>query len=255
MSPFASRLAVLVAVTLATGIAQATSVTFYKDFDGGLQHFNELVSAAGATAVHDQWAGPLTGITANRAAGYTVRRTGTGPLALTGYPSQYYVLEGSVPNRSTSGYTVRIDPGLNAGGALNINSGLTLSFSEGVNAIAFELGDWGTCCQPSNLYIRFDDETPILIGSSMSLGDTSTLLTNGGAGVFIAALDDSRLFSKVQIWGDAIGEVLHVGGTVHFARLAEGSLTVVPVPGAAWLLGSGLVGLVGLGRRHAAARM
>ena len=44
-------------------------------------------------------------------------------------------------------------------------------------------------------------------------GAWESFVTNGGAGVFVAAFDDTGDFTTVQFWGDGIGEVLHFGGT------------------------------------------
>lgn len=239
----------------ACGTASATINTVYSDFDGGLTSFNNTVTGAGSTATHDVWSTQLSGTSVDRGA-YTVYKNNNGSMS-----SSIYTLWASSPSRQTSGYMVSINPsGTGAGhgtgdGSLSKGSGLTLDFGakgNSVNAIGFEVGDWSTCCQVSDLYISFDNNAPIRVGHSTVYGDG--FLTNGGAGVFVAAFDDTATFAKVSFWGDGWGEVLNMGGTIHYASLKQGSLPPngVPEPMSMALVGVGLLGL-GLTRRRKSA--
>lgn len=232
------------ALLLTSGMASATIVTVYDDFTGGLNNFNSTVSLAGGTAIHDNWSG-LSSSTSIARADYTITRIDGSTL----FPHNYQ-LWNSNPATWTSGQVISIDPyGPGKGAAAKV-SGVNLAFNSAINSIGFEVGDWSTCCQVSDLYISFDNGAPILVGHSTVFGDG--FLTNNGAGVFVAAFDDSSSFSSVQFWGDGFGEVLNFGGTVHYALLNTGSLppTGIPEPTGLALFGAALLGL-GLRRKKA----
>ena len=248
----------LLAVALMAAIptaANATIATVFDDFDGGLTNFNANVALdPTAVAIHDVVSFGFSG-TSYAGAGYTV----TKPTGVS-FSTSSYTLSGSAPSRDMSGGAFNINPAANAGapgapghGAGNANdsrdSGIQFSFTSGVNAIGFEVGDWSTCCQVSNIYISFGGGAPILVGSSTVGGDQ--FLTNGGAGVFVAAFDDSSTFTTVNFWGDGYGEFLVAGGTIHFSKIRGGTLppTGVPEPLTLSLFSAGLVGAAAMRRR------
>jgi hypothetical protein len=222
--------------------AQATVAVVFDSFSAGIADFNAIVTGAGST-VNSQ---VLTdGESASYAAFTITRNDGTGTASV----GSVYELFLSSPATFTSGGTIDISPSGSGPGIGAKESGITFTFTSGINALGFEVGDWATCCQPSDLYIQFGSNAPILVGESDTFGDQ--FLTNGGAGVFVAALDDTDTFTTVSFWGDGFGEFLVMGGTILFATLDRGTLPGVPAPAAIGLFGFALAGLLAARRRKA----
>lgn len=220
---------------VASASANATVVTVFDAPAAGLNSFNNVVAAAGATATHDQWATLGSGTSVARP-GYTITRNDGNSIS------------GS-PYGTLSGQTIDISPA-GGKGAAAIGSGVTLQFSSAINAIGFEVGDWGTCCQPSALFISFDGGAPIQVGVSTTTGD---VYFDGKSEVFVGAFDDTNQFTKVQFWGDGLGELLVFGGTINYALLDQGTLPPeVPEPASLGLLAIGAMGVAAARRRKKA---
>ncbi len=226
-----------------SSVANASIAVVFDDFDDGFAAFNSTVVGAGGSV-------ELQALGTNQSATYTdfiITRAGSGSTASVGGT---YGLLGASPSRATTSGVIDIAPSGSSRGIGARNSGITFTFASGINALGFEVGDWATCCQPSDLYIQFGNNTPILVGASTAYGDQ--FLTNGGAGVFVAAFDDTDTFTQVTFWGDGFGEALYAGGTIRYSAIGVGTLPGVPEPTtwAMMIAGFGLAGAA-LRRRRA----
>jgi len=217
---------IIAALVLAQGIsfgANATIATVFNSIPDGVVDFNNTVSLAGGTALSETLQYGVTSY-----ADFSVSKV---PYSNYGY---------------MSGATMGIDPYGSGSDPMNYQaSGVTFTFNTSINSFGLEVGDWGTCCQPSALYISFDGGSAIKVGQSDVYGD---VFYDNLAEVFVAAFDDSGSFSTISFWGDGVGEYLVAGGTIRYALLDEGTLP--PTPGvpepATWLMmimGFGLMGV------------
>ncbi len=236
MKNFLNKLALPVALLASAASAHATQVAVFGAPAGGLTNFNNTVTAAGGTAKHDQWSTLPGGQTSIDRGDYTVTRTSGSTIGVTNFGTM-------------SGRVINMTANNNAGDGGKA-SGVTLTFDSAVNAVGFEVGDWGTCCRPSALYISFDGGAAIQVGLSTQAGD---VMYDGRHQVFVGAFDDTGSFTKVQFWGTGFGDVLYMGGTVHYALIPEDTLppSDVPEPASLALIGLGLLGAGAASRRKA----
>lgn len=222
---------------LAAQPAQATIATFFGNMFAAAAQFDTLVTSVGGTVTVDPWTSLPSGTVIDRGP-YTISKNNGAVIT----PAPYSLRFASPPT-SMTGLAVDISPASRDVLLSRARSAMKLVFDDPINGIGFEVGDWATCCQPSYLYISFDGGAPILVGKSERFGDQ--FLTNGGAGVFVGAIDDSGTFRTVEFWGDGLGEYLVAGGTLRYALVGQGSLppTGIPAPGPLGLLAIGLIGL------------
>lgn len=117
--------------------------------------------------------------------------------------------------------------------------GLTFDFRQPVNAFGLEVGDWGTCCWSSSLFIAFDGGATQEVGTALSFNDNPGVAAYGRFTNFVGAFDTSGSFSRVSFYGAGVGEYMVGGGTIRYARLPESvdlhtdTRQTVPEPAAA----------------------
>lgn len=138
-------------------------------------------------------------------------------------------------------------------------SGLRFSFAQPVSAFGLEIGDWGTCCFASSLYIAFDDAAPLTVATAHSAADNPGWLLNGQYTHFTGAIVPGGRFSQVTLYGDGLGEYIVAGGTLRWAQqaglpgdgmLGGGAAAAVPELHPRALLLAGLIALPWLSRRR-----
>jgi len=223
-------------VVLASSFAvSAAPVTYFDTIAGGQADFNSTVTGAGGTVNTVN----LSGLSRSNSwdlGDFTISTTDGGSASV----------YGASQNTST-GQMIGINPTRTN----PQNSGITFTFDSAINALGFEVGDWGTCCTPSSLYIAFDGGSTNTVGTANSYSDNPTVAAGGGSRndtIFVGAIDDSDTFTTVTFYGDGYGEFLTAGGTIYYSSVDIGSVSDVSEPGTFALLGIGLVGL-GLTRR------
>lgn len=101
---------------------------------------------------------------------------------------------------------------------------------------------------------KAEDTNPTTNGGSMSLSTNDWFIfavTNDGGATWVADTGASETTSGSNIWLVSFGDS---GTSLEVDVTREGTITtpatVVPVPAAVWLFGSGLLGLVGVARRR-----
>lgn len=236
--------AIIGAIALGTSLsASAVPVTLFDtDINAGATTFDTTVTGVGGT-VNTVTLGGLSSATSWDLGDFTITNNDGGTSSIF-----------AATTDNSSGQMISIGPSGTGADPLNYKpSGITFTFDTAINALGFEVGDWATCCSPSNLYIQFDGGALQTVGQATSTGAGGTI-QEGSLGsrqsVFVSAIDDTDTFTSVSFWGDGVGEVLTAGGRIRYGEVALNSIPSVSEPSIVALLGLGL-GLIGFARRKA----
>lgn len=203
--------------------ALATVEVFFDTLSNGRTLFDSRIASAGGTVTTDQLTGLATPAASWSRTGYTISATnGVNRSVNTTY------LSGSAASPAGEAINMSADG--------TTTSGLTFTFSSPINGFAVELGDWGTCCYPSSMYIKFDSGAPVLVGTANQRSDVPE--NAPGTYAFVAAIDDSGTFSTITFYGTGSGDVLYAGGILRFALIPLGALTGANVVHSATVTGN-----------------
>lgn len=211
----------------------------------------------------------LSGISTGHAYTYSFDiQSGAGLL----YESEDFSEDGLADQASAGtrlSYTTSMDLGIGSAGFLNIGfseQGLSMDIFQGINATDFT----GSSTDPgyysgNRLFsAEFDPcaggtlaysltMTPDALVDNRYAVDITTLLFSGGnSSEFIEGLFNGLLQSgtvPIGISTPIEGQPLSISGFIS-AQGTSAETTATPVPSALWLMGSGLVGLIGLRRRQ-----
>jgi hypothetical protein len=232
---------------LAAASARAADPTVYNDdIPHGTASFDAVVAATGATVqLQPLWL-LQDGGRAFVLPDFTITATDGGPRLV---DDDYNQLRETGHVGALSGRALGIVPNAPVAG-----SGLSFWFNQPVNAFGIEIGDWGTCCFASSLYIAFDGGATRLVATARSASDNPGMASYGQNTNFVGAIDTGGQFQQVTLYGDGVGEYLVAGGTIRYAALPLGSVAAVPEPPTVALWLAGLLALAHLARRRSAGR-
>ena len=124
------RSAVAAGALAASMAASATIITVFDSIPAGTAAYNATVAAAGGTVTALDI--PVQSGSSIVGPDFTITRNNGGFISTTTYGT----MSGPVVDISPSGS----GPGIGA-----IGSGIKFAFTNPVNSIGFEVGDWGTC--------------------------------------------------------------------------------------------------------------
>jgi len=133
---------------------------------------------------------------------------------------------------SIQGYKIQ------SGASAGVDTFIDLSFEPGVTNVAF---DWYTSTVGTSISLSIYDLGGSLITAQSDISDASWSGFNAGS----YSLDlGGQNIGRIRIEDQPVG--------THIVGIDNLAFSPVPVPAAAWLFGSGLIGLIGIARRKKA---
>ncbi|MEK8049778.1 hypothetical protein AACH10_05985 [Ideonella sp. DXS22W] len=239
----------------APALALAAPAVIQADLASGIAAFDAAVAAQPA-ALHTQTLRDLT----DGARQFDL--PGVRITALDGRPhlvdEDYAALRTLALPGAMSGWAIGLEPQ-----APVDRSGLRFHFAQPVTAFGLEIGDWGTCCFASSLYIAFEGGATVAVGTAHSAADNPGWALNGQFTHFVGAITFGAGATDVTLYGDGIGDYLVAGGTLRWALAATSGLPDLGSAGAGGgiaasvpelhpraLLLAGLIALPWLSRRR-----
>ncbi|MBL0284189.1 MAG: autotransporter-associated beta strand repeat-containing protein [Zoogloea sp.] len=205
----------------AAGSAFATPVVYFQTIAAGRSYFDSTV----ATYANGGTSDLLTTTVSGLAGGNSWSVGGIGISATNGVSRS---IDDSYLSSAPSLSGTPTGQGINmtASGSDPEGSGLTFHFTSTLNAFGVEMGDWGTCCYPSALYIQFGLNGAWGAAQQIGVANSRTDVPedNGQTFTFIGAVNDTNFFNDVRIYGAGNGDVLYAGGVLRTASVALNSV-------------------------------
>ena len=198
-------------VSVAT-INGKSNFSYAASTNANLESFISTAESAGQTLVWGVYAGSYTGTTP------AARKVTGAALGIVTAPDPSSVVQAATATLEQSALNI----GLN--GDLKTLNGKLDAFGGGTNALVSSAS--------SNPAVDFYAEG---INAGISIGSSAKLYGISANGA-----------SAGQVLGYDLGSITFDGNTLSFT----GNTPTVPLPAAAWLFGSGLLGLLGIGRRR-----
>lgn len=227
MNPLLRALCAASALLFAlTTPATAAPEVFNADLASGVQRFDSEVAAMGGQLHTETLRFLQDGARQFDLPGLTITGMDGAPRLV---DDDYAALRQLGLPGALSGWAIGLVPNAPVTG-----SGLRFHFAQPVNAFGLEIGDWGTCCFASSLYIAFDGGATVTVATARSAADNPGWVLNGQFTNFIGAIAPGGGFTGVTLYGDGIGEYIVAGGTLRWAQVTASEL---PGSGAAGIGG------------------
>lgn len=213
----------MLAALVCSGHSLAVPVVYFQTLADGRNYFDTTVNTYKLDSTGQSTSylvGGLAGGSAWNLGGISISANNGATRAI----NDSYLSNAPSLNGAATGQGIN----MTASGSDPLGSGLTFNFgSTSLNAFGIELGDWGTCCYASSLYIQFGANGTW--GSAQQIGTANARSdvpeTTPGTYAFIGAINDTNFFNAVRIYGNGNGDVLWAGGT-----LRTGNVTLNSVP-------------------------